>query len=143
MRRLAFLTAFSMMALFVFAPAAFAQYPDTLQEEFEEEVGEEIITEGVPEPLPEEIAEAKTETVLEQQTGEESVEVEDQKVIPQGGQQKQMPKAEKAKAEKAKAEKAKEMPKTGGMSVGSALLPAAGLLLLGSGVLVFAAVRRR
>ncbi len=38
MRRLAFLTAFSMMALFVFAPAAVAQ--DEVQEEFVEEVAE-------------------------------------------------------------------------------------------------------
>jgi len=89
----------------------------------------------------------------------QGVDVEDQTVIPQGGQPKQMPKAEMPKAEKAKAkaekadakaekakakaEKAKEMPKTGGVSVTSALLPAAGLLLVGSGVMVFAALRRR
>src|ERR671912_437906 len=98
MRRLAFLTAFSMMALFVFAPAAFAQ---------------------------EEAAE-----IVEQQSA--------------GEQGKADEKAdEKGKADGKGKMKAKEMPKTGGMSVGSALLPAAGLLLLGSSVLVFAALRRR
>jgi hypothetical protein len=48
---------------------------------------------------------------------------------------------EAVKAEKAKA-KAKEMPKTGGPSV-SVILPAAAVLLVGSGVLAYAVVRRR
>ena len=40
MRRLAFLTAFSMMALFVFAPAAFAQEAAEIVEELvEDELG--------------------------------------------------------------------------------------------------------
>jgi hypothetical protein len=46
---------------------------------------------------------------------------------------------EKVKAEKAKA---KEMPKTGGPSV-SVILPAAALLLVGSGVLACTVLRRR
>ena len=46
---------------------------------------------------------------------------------------------EAVKAEKAKA---KEMPKTGGPSL-SVILPAAALLLVGSGVLAYAVVRRR
>ena len=57
---------------------------------------------------------------------------------PPFAQEKQMEKA-KAKAEKAKA---KEMPKTGGPSV-SVILPAAALLLVGSGVLAYTVVRRR
>src|SRR5215207_10156824 len=55
---------------------------------------------------------------------------------PPFAEEKQM---EKAKMEKAKA---KEMPKTGGPSV-SLILPAAALLLVGSGVLAYAVVRRR
>src|SRR5215216_3806246 len=143
MRRLAFLTAFSMMALFVFAPAAVAQ--DDLEQEVQEEIVEEIaeIEPAEPvEPLEEEVAEAKEEAVLEKQFGEEKVEVEDQKVIPKAAPPPP-PKAAPPPPPKAKAEKAKEMPKTGGMSVGSALLPAAGLLLVGSGVIVLAALRRR
>src|SRR5215218_10609327 len=62
---------------------------------------------------------------------------------PPFAEEKQM---EKAKAEKAKAKvekaKAKEMPKTGGPSV-SVILPAAALLLVGSGVLAYTVVRRR
>jgi uncharacterized surface anchored protein len=131
MRRLAFLAAFSMMALFVFAPAAVAQ--DEVQEEFVEEVAEIEPAEPV-EPLEEEAVEAQQEAAAEQQFGEEKVEVEDQKVIP---------KAAPPPPPKAKAEKAKEMPKTGGVSLTSALLPAAGLLLVGSGVMVLAAMRRR
>jgi uncharacterized surface anchored protein len=71
---------------------------------------------------------------------------------PPFAEEKQMEKA-KAKAEKAKAKvekakakvekaKAKEMPKTGGPSV-SVILPAAALLLVGSGVLAYTVVRRR
>ncbi len=147
MRRLAFLAAFSMMALFVFAPAAVAQ--DEVQEEFVEEVAEIEPAEPV-EPLEEEAVEAQQEAAAEQQFGEEKVEVEDQKAIPKAAPPPPPkaappppPKAAPPPPPKAKAEKAKEMPKTGGMSVASALLPAAGLLLVGSGVIVLAALRRR
>jgi uncharacterized surface anchored protein len=139
MRRLAFLAAFSMMALFVFAPAAVAQ--DEVQEEFVEEVAEIEPAEPV-EPLEEEAVEAQQEAAAEQQFGEEKVEVEDQKAIPKAAPPPP-PKAAPPPPPKAKAEKAKEMPKTGGVSVASALLPAAGLLLVGSGVIVLAALRRR
>ena len=141
MRRLAFLAAFSMMALFVFAPAAVAQ--DEVQEEFVEEVAEIEPAEPV-EPLEEEAVEAQQEAAAEQQFGEEKVEVEDQQVIPKAAPAPPPPpKAAPPPPPKAKAEKAKEMPKTGGVSVASALLPAAGLLLVGSGVIVLAALRRR
>src|SRR5918993_941740 len=71
---------------------------------------------------------------------------------PPFAEEKQMEKA-KAKAEKAKAKvekakakvekaKAKEMPKTGGPSV-NVILPAAALLLVGSGVLAYTVLRRR
>ena len=103
MRRLACLTAFSMMALFVFAPAAVAQ-------EVEEELVEEVVEIEPAEPPP-----------------------------PPKAAPPPPPKAAPPPPPKA----AKETPKTGGMSVGSALLPAAGLLLVGSGVIVLAALRRR
>ena len=141
------MAAFSMMALFVFAPAAVAQ--DEVQEEFVEEVAEIEPAEPV-EPLEEELQEAQQEAAAEQQFGEEKVEVEDQKVIPKAAPPPPPkaappppPKAAPPPPPKAKAEKAKEMPKTGGVSVTSALLPAAGLLLVGSGVMVLAALRRR
>jgi LPXTG-motif cell wall-anchored protein len=58
--------------------------------------------------------------------------------------QPEPPFAEEKQMEKAKMEKTqpKEMPKTGGPSV-SLILPAAALLLVGSGVLAYAVVRRR
>src|SRR5215211_7202574 len=58
--------------------------------------------------------------------------------------QPEPPFAEEKQMEKAKMEKTqpKEMPKTGGPSV-SVILPAAALLLVGSGVLAYAVVRRR
>ena|SRR5215217_2247290 len=142
MRRLAFLTAFSMMALFVFAPAAVAQ---ELEEEIVEEVAEIEPAEPV-EPLEEEVAEAKAEQKAEEQFGEEKVEVEDQMVIPKAAPPpppKAAPPPPPKAAPPPPPKAAKEMPKTGGVSVTSALLPAAGLLLVGSGVMVFAALRRR
>ena len=123
MRRLAFLTAFSMMALFVLAPSAVAQYVE------EEMKGEPPLEEATESPQ-EEVMEEAMEPVPD----------------PPYAQEKQMQKAQKGKAEKAKAKaekaKAKEMPKTGGPSV-SLILPAAALLLVGSGVLAYAVVRRR
>src|SRR5918993_3558467 len=113
MRRLAFLTAFSMMALFVLAPSAVAQYVE------EEMKGEPPLEEKM-EPPAEEAMEEAMEPVPD----------------PPYAQEKQM---EKAKAEKAKA---KAMPKTGGPSV-SVIVPAAALLLVGSGVLAYSVVRRR
>src|SRR5918994_1460782 len=60
--------------------------------------------------------------------------------------QPEPPFAEEKQAEKAKAKvekaKAKEMPKTGGPSV-NVILPAAALLLVGSGVLAYTVLRRR
>jgi hypothetical protein len=140
MRKLAFLTAFSMMALFVFAPAAFAQD----QYEEQAEIVEELV-EDPQEPVAENVIEGQQEAAVEEQIeaqqGAELTPAQDAAIEPQVEQQSA---GEQGKAdEKADEMKAKEMPKTGGMSVGSALLPAAGLLLLGSSVLVFAAVRRR
>src|ERR687890_181641 len=156
MRKLAFLTAFSMMALFVFAPAAFAQD----QYEEQAEILEELV-EDPQEPVAENVIEGQQEAAVEEQIeaqqGAELTPAQEAAIEPQVEQQSageqgkadeqaagkakaEMPKAEKAKA---KAEKAKEMPKTGGVPLTSALLPAAGLLLVGSGVMVLAALRRR
>jgi hypothetical protein len=56
--------------------------------------------------------------------------------------QPEPPFAEEKQMEKAKAEKAKATPKSGGPSV-SVILPVAGLLLVGAGVLAYRVVRRR
>ena len=170
MRRLAFVVAFSMLALFGITPAAFAQDQYEEQAEILEELVEEP-QEPVVENVIEGQQEAAVEEQIEAQQGAELTPAQEAAIEPQVEQQSageqgkadekaagkgkaEMPKAEKAKAKaekadakaekaKAKAEKAKEMPKTGGVSLTSALLPAAGLLLVGSGVMVFAALRRR
>ncbi len=165
MRRLAFVVAFSMLALFGITPAAFAQDQYEEQAEILEELVEEP-QEPVVENVIEGEQEAAVEEQIEAQQGAELTPAQEAAIEPQVEQQSageqgkadekaagkakaEMPKAEKAKAKaekakaKAKAEKAKEMPKTGGVSVTSALLPAAGLLLVGSGVMVLAALRRR
>jgi hypothetical protein len=127
------LTAFSMMALFVFAPAAFAQEAAEIVEELVEDP-QEPVAENVIEGQ----QEAAVEEQIEAQQGAELTPAQEAAIEPQVEQQSAgVPAPAPAPAP------AKEMPKTGGISVGSALLPAAGLLLLGSGVLVFAAVRRR
>ena len=156
MRRLAFVVAFSMLALFGVTPAAFAQDQYEEQAEILEELVEEP-QEPVVENVIEGEQEAAVEEQIEAQQGAELTPAQEAAIEPQVEQQSageqgkadekaagkakaEMPKAEKAKA---KAEKAKEMPKTGGVSLTSALLPAAGLLLVGSGVMVLAALRRR
>jgi len=163
MRRLAFVVAFSMLALFGVTPAAFAQDQYEEQAEILEELVEEP-QEPVVENVIEGEQEAAVEEQIEAQQGAELTPAQEAAIEPQVEQQSageqgkadekaagkakaEMPKAEKADAKaekaKAKAEKAKEMPKTGGVSLTSALLPAAGLLLVGSGVMVLAALRRR
>src|SRR5215212_5513937 len=163
MRRLAFVVAFSMLALFGITPAAFAQDQYEEQAEILEELVEEP-QEPVVENVIEGEQEAAVEEQIEAQQGAELTPAQEAAIEPQVEQQSageqgkadekaagkakaEMPKAEKADAKgekaKAKAEKAKEMPKTGGVSLTSALLPAAGLLLVGSGVMVLAALRRR
>jgi hypothetical protein len=113
MRRLVGLVTLAFVVSLVLAPSAVAQYVE------EEMKGEPPLEEKMESP-----AEEKAEEAMEP--------VPD----PPYAQEKQM---EKAKAEKAKA---KEMPKTGGPSV-SVILPAAALLLVGSGVLAYSVVRRR
>jgi len=154
MRRLAFVVAFSMLALFGITPAAFAQDQYEEQAEILEELVEEP-QEPVVENVIEGEQEAAVEEQIEAQQGAELTPAQEAAIEPQVEQQSAgeqgkadekaagKAKAEMPKAEKAKAEKAKEMPKTGGVSVTSALLPAAGLLLVGSGVMVLAALRRR
>ena len=118
MRRLLMLVTLAFVVSLVLAPSAVAQY---VEEEMKGEPKMEEKMEGPAEEAMEEMMEPVPD--------------------PPFAQEKQM---EKAKAEKAKAEKAKakEMPKTGGPSV-SVILPAAALLLVGSGVLAYTVVRRR
>ena len=123
MRRLLLLVTLAFVVSLVLAPSAVAQY--VVEEEMK---GEPPLEEATESPQ-EEVMEEAMEPVPD----------------PPYAQEKQMQKA-KGKAEKAKAKaekaKAKEMPKTGGPSV-SVILPAAALLLVGSGVLAYTVVRRR
>jgi hypothetical protein len=136
-RRLVLPLILAFVASLFLAPAAVAQYydpalqaQDTPQEDVVEEVVEELVeTPEQVEPLEEELQEAQQEAALEQQAGvPEPAEVEDQKQIPQGGQQKQMPKQQK------------QMPKTGGVELNALLLPAA-VLLVGTGLLAAYGIR--
>ena len=113
MRRLLLPVTLAFVVSLFLAPSAVAQY---VEEEME--------------PPQEEATESPQEEAME-----EAMEPQPE---PPFAEEKQMEKA-KAKAEKAKA---KEMPKTGGPSV-SVILPAAALLLVGSGVLAYTVVRRR
>src|ERR687897_1990711 len=115
MRRLLLLVTLAFVVSLVLAPSAVAQYVE------EEMKGEPPLEEATESPQ-EEVMEEAMEPVPD----------------PPYAQEKQMQKG-KAKAEKAKA---KEMPKTGGPSV-SVIVPAAALLLVGSGVLAYTVVRRR
>src|ERR671911_516341 len=115
MRRLLLPVTLAFVVSLFLAPSAVAQYAE------EEMKGEPPLEEATESPQ-EEVMEEAMEPVPD----------------PPYAQEKQMQKA-KAKAEKAKA---KEMPKTGGPSV-SVILPAAALLLVGSGVLAYTVVRRR
>src|SRR5919112_272727 len=82
---------------------------------------------------PSAVAQEEATESLQEEIMEESMEPQPE---PPFAEEKQM---EKAKMEKTQP---KEMPKTGGPSV-SLILPAAALLLVGSGVLAYAVVRRR
>ena len=115
MRRLLLVVTLAFVVSLFLAPSAVAQYVE------EEMKGEPPLEEATESPQ-EEVMEEAMEPVPD----------------PPYAQEKQMQKA-KGKAEKAKA---KEMPKTGGPSV-SVILPAAALLLVGSGVLAYTVVRRR
>src|SRR5918994_1986516 len=118
MRRLLLPVTLAFVVSLVLAPSAVAQYAE------EEMKGEPPLEEATESPQ-EEVMEEAMEPVPD----------------PPYAQEKQMQKAQKAKAKAEKA-KAKEMPKTGGPSV-SVILPAAALLLVGSGVLAYTVVRRR
>jgi hypothetical protein len=123
MRRLLLLVTLAFVVSLVLAPSAMAQY--VVEEEMKGE------------PPLEEATESPQEEVME-----EAMEpVPDPPYVQEKQMQKAKAKAEKAKAKAEKA-KAKEMPKTGGPSVG-VILPAAALLLVGSGVLAYTVVRRR
>ena len=113
MRRLLLPVTLAFVVSLFLAPSAVAQY---VEEEME--------------PPQEEATESPQEEAME-----EAMEPQPE---PPYAEEKQMQKA-KAKAEKAKA---KEMPKTGGPSV-NVILPAAALLLVGSGVLAYTVARRR
>ncbi len=151
MRRLAFVAAFSMLALFVLAPAAFAQD----QYEEQAEILEELVEEPQ-EPLAENVIEGQQEAAVEEQIeaqqGKELTPTQDAAVEPQVEQQSagEQGKADEKADEKGKMEekgkekeKMKEVPKTGGISIDKAALVGlgAGSLLVGGGLVVGRTIR--
>jgi hypothetical protein len=146
MRRLTFLAIFALVASFILVPAALAQEeaPEVVEEQFEDpqEPLAENVAEGQQEAAFEEQIEAQQgfdltpqqEAVLEPQAELEGVEPEAAAAEPKA-EPKMMEEKGKEK------EKMKEVPKTGGPGIGM-LLPAS-VLLLGSGIVAFAVVRRR
>jgi hypothetical protein len=152
MRRLTFLAIFALVAAFIAVPAALAQeeeIPEIVEEQVEDplEPQAENVAEGQQEAAFEEQIEAQQgfdltpqqEAALEPQAEVEGVEPEAAVAPPPPAPPKEEPKAEpKMMEEKGKE---KEMPKTGGPGIGM-LLPA-GVLLLGSGIVAVAVVRRR
>jgi preprotein translocase subunit SecF len=127
MRKLMLLAAFALVATLVLAATAVAQ-----EEEAGELVEQKLEEQGVPDPVAE-------------QTGEEVEQKLESQMDPKM-EAKEEPKEEaaekKMEAKEKEKEKKKEMPKSGGPGIGSLLVPA-GVLLLGSGVVALAVIRRR
>ena len=166
MRRLLFLAGFALVASLVFATAVVAQ-EDTPQEEQMESmesqgeedpgilapgpVGETEEAFGEPEVIETPVEEAVEEPV-EEAIGADAPEPKAEEAVEEKAQE-QVPVIGEAKAEKAGEAKVVSaeatipggyapLPKAGGPMVGSILLPAA-VLLLGSGLLAYAVLRRR
>ena len=148
MRKMALLAVFALVASLIFAPAAAAQdqYEEPIEEQVEGQIEEEA---GVPVEV--ELPEASEEQLeqVEQKTGEQ-IQVDVGEPIEEGIRQKAQQTGEPVEVtvgevpppKMIQKEKAKEVPKTGGPALGSLFLPAA-VLLVGSGVLAFAVLRRR
>ncbi len=149
LRRPASLAVFALVASLILTPAAAAQdqYEEPIEEQVKEEIQEEV---GLPvEVVLSESAEERLEQV-EQKTGEPvQVDVGEpveeairQEAAQQTGEPVQVTLGEPPPPKMIQKEKAKAVPKTGGPALGSLLMPAA-VLLVGSGVLAFAVLRRR
>ena len=119
MRRLLLLVTLAFVVSLVVAPSAVAQWEEEMEPPLEKKM------ESPAEEKMEEAMEPQPEAPFAQEKQKEKAKAKGEKA--------------KAKAEKAKA---KDMPKTGGLSV-SVILPAAALLLVGSGVLAYTVSRRR
>ena len=144
MRRPLYLSALAVLVTLVLAPSALAQ--DQYEEEAVPEIQEEL-TEDPQEPVAENVAEGQREAMLEEQvearqgadlSPRQEAALEQQAEA--GNQQpKELPKEKgeaKVKEKKMKEEK-KDLPKTGGVSVGTSLLGlGASALLVGGGLLV-------
>ena len=148
MRRVVSLAGFALVASLILVPAAAAQ--DQYEEPIEERV-EEQIQEEVGAPVEVEIPEASEEQLeqIEQKTGEpiqadvgEPIEEAIRQKAQQAGEPVEVTVGELPPPQMIQKEKAKEVPKTGGPALGSLLLPGA-VLLVGSGVLAFAVLRRK
>lgn len=126
MRRIMFLAAFAVVASLVLTPAAVGQEEEIVGEQIEQQAEQKGVDPGT--------AEVIGETVEQKLEAKEDPKVE----------AKEEPKEEAIEKaiEKQAAGKKKEMPKTGGFLVDSAVLGVAALLI-GSGILGFAILRRR
>ena len=131
MRSFVWLVAFALVASLILVSAAVAQ-EEVVGEQYEQQLEEK----GVP-PMIAEQAGEQVEQKLEmfqESPAEEKIE--------EPVEEKMEQKMEKMEEKPDVKEKGKEVPKTGGPALGSLLLPAA-VLLVGSGILAFATLRRR
>ena len=150
MRRLALLAVFSLVAGLIFVPIAVAQeeveeaagQPEVLEtpaEEAAEEPVEEALGLDVAETPAEEAAEEAAQGAVQQQEPVAEATVQTEAVTPQGEAM------QKAEATIVVAEGTAPLPVSGGPGIAgpAVILPAAVALLLGSGVLAYAVLRRR
>ena len=139
MRKPLFLAAFAFVASLIFAAAAVAQEEEMVSEEVQAPSGEATIeAEGPPEAVEPAVQQAEQEAVQPQmeQPKMEQPKMEETMMMEQ-------PKTEIKMEETMMMEKTGgPLPKSGGPGAGALFLPVAALLL-GSGILAYAVMRRR
>lgn len=152
MRRFLFVVGFALVASLIFATTAVAAQdvepgkvvdPASETEELfgQQEVIETPVEEAIEEPVEEAIGadqpEPKAEEAIEEQAQQQVGVTGEATAVPQGEQGKAI-----IKVEETIPGTAGPLPKSGGPGTGSLLLPVAALLL-GSGILAYAVMRRR
>ncbi len=150
MRRLALLAVFSLVAGLIFVPIAVAQeeveeaagQPEVLEtpaEEAAEEPVEEALGLDVAETPAEEAVEEAAQGAVQQQEPVAEATVQTEAITPQGEAM------QKAEATIVVPEGTAPLPVSGGPGITgpAAILPAAAALLLGSGILAYAVLKRR
>ena len=136
MKRLLLLAAFALVASLIFATTAVAQDEEKVSEEVETPSGEATIeAQGPPEAVEPAVQQAEQQAVQPQ--------MEQPQMKAEGTPQEEAKEAPKEEAKEQTMEKTGgPLPKSGGPGAGSLLLPGAALLL-GSGILAYAVMRRR